>query len=617
MLNKILISCIFFINLYAQTPLEYLNEHRINAGMIPYQDNSLLKQSSYNHAKYLVKNRVSGHYESPNSQYFTGETPSDRAFHVNYQSSIGENLTVGFFSYKESIDALFTAIYHRFGFLNFDDDEIGIGMEVSDDKTIESRVYNLGNSNLSNLCNGVTYSGSGVYYYNVCKDQDFKIEESEYNNAKKVNALMNSDVIVWPYVNQQDFKPVFYEESPDPLPDCSVTGNPISIQFNEIKTGNIIMKSFKLYNSNNNEITDTRVITKKNDVNSRFSDKEFALFPMKRLDWNSSYRAKFEYTENGVLKEKDWSFKTKNTKYPTYIVSSNNEVFTLKSGKTYAIYIPPQDCNDSRYSYIYSYSASMTINKNDSIDANTLVFNLSGNIGDTLTFSLGSRDIVLKIASSDSVHLSADQDSDGMPDVYEEENGLNKDINDALLDKDNDGKSNIEEFNDGTNPSDENSKIYNLELNQGWSFVSLAYDSSLKTDDIKDLNIEIIRSYKNDKWYVWTKDNIVSNEEKLLSLEDGQGYWIKTKQNTVLNLKANGVASPANIDLNKWNMLGSKQIDNIDTFFSENPSIKIIWKYKDGQYYAVSSDSEISNDLATKNIPLLNEINSNEGFFVK
>jgi len=47
-----------------------------------------------------------------------------------------------------------------------------------------------------------------------------------------------------------------------------------------------------------------------------------------------------------------------------------------------------------------------------------------------------------------------DDDNDGMSDVFEAENGLNSDDwQDALLDPDNDGLTNLEEFNAGTNPN--------------------------------------------------------------------------------------------------------------------------------------------------------------------
>jgi hypothetical protein len=52
-----------------------------------------------------------------------------------------------------------------------------------------------------------------------------------------------------------------------------------------------------------------------------------------------------------------------------------------------------------------------------------------------------------------------DDDNDGMPDIWEEENGLDpKDPADAFLDPDDDGYTNLEEYREGTDPQDGSSK---------------------------------------------------------------------------------------------------------------------------------------------------------------
>jgi len=385
-----LISLLFLlvVGVQAQTPFEYLNQHREDAGMIPFSQNSYLDTSAYNHASYMMLNMDIGHVEDSSKPEFTGINPWDRAHAVGYKASASENLTAGYFSYDISIDGLFTAIYHRFGFLSFGIDEIGIGMDVSSDSTVEARVYNMGDSNIVELCDGTSFDGFGSYYHGICADETFRIEVSDYDDAKNINKQLNPDIVTWPYENQDDFQPVFFEESPDPMPTCSVTGNPISIEFNDLKTGDIQVSSFKLFNSSNIEITDTTLLNQQTDPNSRFSDKQFALFPMKRLDWNSVHRATVMYAEGGTNKNKTWYFKTKKIGYPYYIADSDNQTFLVKSGITYAIYVPPVDCNDSRYDYSYSYSQTLTINTNDAIDANTLLFNLDGNNGDVLNLTL-------------------------------------------------------------------------------------------------------------------------------------------------------------------------------------------------------------------------------------
>jgi hypothetical protein len=50
------------------------------------------------------------------------------------------------------------------------------------------------------------------------------------------------------------------------------------------------------------------------------------------------------------------------------------------------------------------------------------------------------------------ISVVADTDGDGMPDEWEDANGLNKLVNDAALDPDNDGFTNLQEYLSGTNP---------------------------------------------------------------------------------------------------------------------------------------------------------------------
>jgi len=212
--------------------LNYLNQLRQSAGMTTYSAQDNLNQSAYNHAHYLVINNKIGHGEDSGDTGFTGEAPSDRVIYAGYNNRrVGENLSSGNDTVYDSIDSLFSAIYHRFGFLSFNYNEIGMGADSSSSYSNQSAYnYNMGNSYISGLCSGSSFEGSGSYTYGVCADESFKIETSRYNDSKNETLNQNPSYVLWPYNNQQDAGVVFFNESPDPLPSCDVSGYPVSVQ---------------------------------------------------------------------------------------------------------------------------------------------------------------------------------------------------------------------------------------------------------------------------------------------------------------------------------------------------------------------------------------------------
>jgi uncharacterized protein YkwD len=124
--------------------LEYLNALREKVGLVPFELNPYLSKAAYNHAIYMAVNKVVGHYESEGYNDFTGVTPSDRVTYAGYPLRyVGENLSYGQENIYESIDGLFSAIYHRFGFLDFNYDDVGIVIYDN------FYVYYMGNSKLS------------------------------------------------------------------------------------------------------------------------------------------------------------------------------------------------------------------------------------------------------------------------------------------------------------------------------------------------------------------------------------------------------------------------------------------------------------------------------------
>ncbi len=351
--------------------IDYLNSLRYAVGMIPFQREYHLEDAAQNHANYLLKNNIFSHYESKNVSGFTGVMPANRAQFTAYaHAEVGENISSANASVEKSIDTLFSAIYHRFAFLNFNYDEIGIGFSQSD-AYMYGNVYNydMGVSPLRILCEGGSEVQQGEYYANICRDSSKKISISDYKGAMEQNSQQNPVFVVWPANGSDAIPPVFYEESPDPMPECSVSGYPLSISFNPLKTSSIMIKSFKLYDSNNQEIKEVKLMDKQTDPNHHFSENEFALFPQQRLDWDSAYRAEIVYHDSGLEKTEVVNFKTARLPYPSFKVSKSGESFEVPVNETRLFYLPPVHCNDT----LTTFSATGLVSEVAFYDANTLM----------------------------------------------------------------------------------------------------------------------------------------------------------------------------------------------------------------------------------------------------
>jgi hypothetical protein len=314
-----------------------INSYRENNGLPKFSYNIDLENSSKNHALYLIKNEVVSHDEENTfSPYFTGEKVWNRTSFANYiHNQVGENLTYGVDDYQTSINLLMTAIYHRFGFLSYDFNEFGMygANKVS--------VFNFGNNLTTKICENAKNNKllPGMLYNNkLCNNNSILLE-------KDINKISNNKkelvkYVIFPYDNLKNVLPAFYDESPDPLPDKIVSGNPISIQFNQEKVNKIKINKFQLF-AGNQEVKNTRLITIENDVNKKFLKYEYALFPLDRLEWNKRYYVIFEAYIDGSLFEKKWSFETVSLKAPLVFISNEYNFKKLYKNKIYSFYFDP------------------------------------------------------------------------------------------------------------------------------------------------------------------------------------------------------------------------------------------------------------------------------------
>ena len=384
----------------------YLNQLRVRAGMTEFSANPQLEQAAFNHANYLVDNFMVGHYESAGTTGFTGVRVNDRVVFAGYRSTfVSENVSSGSRKSKDAIDGLMSAIYHRFGFLDFVNNEIGIGIGMVTSPNFHSAyVFNMGNSDYNTLCHGASFTGTGVYHYGIC-EPDIHIGSADFS-AVAIGAQGNNPYIVqWPADGDNDVPPAFFEESPDPLPDYSVSGYPLSVQFNPLTFTDVgvDVTEFKIYRESDNvEIQPTRLLTESTDPSGKFSALEYALFPLVRLDWNTAYRVEVGYVTNSSAETLTWRFTTRDLGVPLYTVRGEGEEILLSSNtEEFAFYVPPTSSfPDLGGRLSFSYSGGMTI-VTEFEDGNTVLVNMTGNVGQHATFTFsGERSFIVKISAN-------------------------------------------------------------------------------------------------------------------------------------------------------------------------------------------------------------------------
>ena len=378
---------VFFAVLLYSSPLSIINEYRNAVGLNRLSENPSLSLAAKLHAKYLLKNGEFSHYEKKYGYRFAGITPQDRAISCGYASRyVLENLSKGDKTYSESIRNLFSAIYHRLAFLDFNINEIGYY------RLEDIFVYDMGNSYIDEACKSDRRYNEG--FANLCKDKNKIIPKSVYYE----NIKNNPKIIFWPYNSMKNIPTVFYEEHPDPLPGMGVSGYPISISFNPyyFKNKKIKLLSFELFKENE-KINDTKIITVTNDVNHMIKKTQFVLFPLRRLDYGEKYRVEADFIIDGKIKSFEFYFETEEKKVPIITVVSNRGEFYIKPNVTYLIYFKPLDKNDKLSHLRYEFLRGMKINSIGYKDANTIYLNVSGAKNKKLKIYTKKRKITLII----------------------------------------------------------------------------------------------------------------------------------------------------------------------------------------------------------------------------
>ena len=326
----------------------YLNSIRELMQMERLAENTQLKTAAQAHADYLVLNNESAHEEITGHKNFTGIRPVERAFHAGYNSSqVSENLSTKNPNARTSVDGLLSAIYHRFGFLSPSIDQIGVGVTQDMNDSIKSAfVYLMGNSALNQLCLGRNFSGSGKYIYRVCKESEHRIKEKEFYRSLHYSKQNNPKIILYPYDGEEEVPPAFYSEIPDPLPDYEVSGFPVSVEFNDHFFKKVTLHSFKLYEEGGKEIKDVRLMDRSSDPHQKFTENQYALFPLHRLEYDQKYRAEVIYGVKGKKETLTWYFQTQKPTEEFHLITQKEETISIDPSKSHIIYFRPHDPHD-------------------------------------------------------------------------------------------------------------------------------------------------------------------------------------------------------------------------------------------------------------------------------
>lgn len=382
-------------------PLIYLNRVRNQSGLSSFSLENKLSQSAAAHANYLILNKGSlndslAHDEESSFDGFSGKTPQDRAIGAGYQSRyVKENISFNEPNYNSSIDALLSAIYHRFAFLNYNTNTIGFGSAKKDDEI--TYVYNMGNSFIEDFCKkGVDDGRHEKVNLGFCKNRNLRLDHERFLLFERLSA---TNAILFPNKKAQAF---FGNEMPDPFPLCKISANPVSIEFHP-RQSSVEVVSFELF-SDKGKLPNSFLMSKRNDPNSLFNSRQFALFHEDVLEFGKTYRAKFNYLQDGIKKTIEWDFKTKTPSFP-YFVVSGGEKLLIEPKKSYQIFFMPKNCNDIVKNYSYSTTflrnteiKSVNLNliqlQTDAYKGGKLKLRVDGRAPITILFDKNSKDFI-------------------------------------------------------------------------------------------------------------------------------------------------------------------------------------------------------------------------------
>lgn len=332
---------------------QYLNELRQSLQMTPLSWNPTLSTAAQAHADYSTANNLQSHAEQAGLAAFSGERPQQRAWGAGYLGPVSEVIAYNRTRPRAYVDDLMSAIYHRLSLLDMTQTEIGFGVAGNQTGKVKSVMSALlGNANIRQACEhpGATQNGQ-VYYRDMCKPAQPLLKQ-QVQSARMQVAKANPKLITWPK-SGSIVPPVFYEEAPDPLPNCNVSGYPVHLQVNPIYQGRIefLPDTFtvsQLHGTHKTVLAAESILTNLSDPHRSSGETDnkhrwIAFFPKHRLAWNGRFQAEVQYRENQHIKTRRWNFFTPHQPNLTPISTSHVEL-NISPGQTLTLYFPPRQC---------------------------------------------------------------------------------------------------------------------------------------------------------------------------------------------------------------------------------------------------------------------------------
>lgn len=198
--------------------LTYANSYRKRFGLQSFLLNDSLNSAAMSHANYMALNKKVTHVEYAAEPGYTGSKVSNRAAAFGYSNgNVAENVTGDIKDYKEAIDYLIDAPYHRISWLNPSYKYLGYGQKDA------YQVFNFGGSTLAedrlvtypvNNEHNVKVSWDGnetpnpLRFYETDKEVGYPITISYFSNKtiskwtiQKVTLLDSSGGALNTYIN--------------------------------------------------------------------------------------------------------------------------------------------------------------------------------------------------------------------------------------------------------------------------------------------------------------------------------------------------------------------------------------------------------------------------------